>query len=131
MNSSLGLPDILDTETQFRSKKELIERFIADHFTKTFMVYLISHSRPIAELLALNRKNITDWALLDLQDIETLPAVRWKLINLGRMSENKHQTTLEKLNGIFDGIRILSHLKSIKNHQVMLSRYNGVRIGVF
>ncbi len=43
-----------------------------------------------------------DCSLLDLKDIETLPAVRWKLINLGRMSEKKHQAALEKLNGVLE-----------------------------
>lgn len=141
--------DLFDIKMFFEREGRQFSRKI----TKTFIVYLISHSRPIAELLAPNRKNITgifeqefaamttepvlleellqtredlistvhtsftandraflrsfkskspDWSLLDLKDIEILPAVRWKLINLERMSENKHQMALEKLNSILD-----------------------------
>ncbi|MEJ0063313.1 MAG: nucleotidyl transferase AbiEii/AbiGii toxin family protein [Alphaproteobacteria bacterium] len=115
---------------------------IDDDLRKTFLVYLISHHRPIAELIAPTRKDIRnifegefarmttipvtvadleetrekfiktlrasltkqekafllsfksrepDWPLLGLQDVENLPAVRWKLLNLQKMSEQKHQ----------------------------------------
>jgi predicted nucleotidyltransferase component of viral defense system len=115
---------------------------------RTFLVYLISHNRPMAELLDPKRADIRslfegefarmtrepvsleelegtrerlisdinatlsetdkrfllsfkartpDWSLLDLEGGSNLPAVRWKLQNLGRMSEDKHREALEKL----------------------------------
>jgi len=38
-----------------------------------------------------------EWDLLGLDGISELPAVKWKLINLGRMSEGKHREALEIL----------------------------------
>ena len=115
---------------------------------KTFLVYLIGHNRPIAELLAPRRRDIAglydgefremvrepvplqtlldarerlvealhaafteedrafllsvkgrkpDWSLIDLPGIADLPAVRWKLVNLNRMSEAKHAAALDRL----------------------------------
>ena len=121
---------------------------ITEKVRKSFLVYLISHPRPIVELLDPNpqdmsqayhqefkgmtfeqvalqeladtqnylRENIKniltkaekrfllsfkslkpDWDLLGLHNIDQLPAVKWKLINLRRMSKTKHQIALEKL----------------------------------
>lgn len=41
-----------------------------------------------------------DWALLGLDGVSELPAIKWKQINLAKMSENKHKLALEKLKGI-------------------------------
>jgi predicted nucleotidyltransferase component of viral defense system len=118
---------------------------------KTFLVYLISHRRPMAELLSPARKDIRamfgsefkdmtrepvtfdqllevrerlirevqgsltdadrdfllsvkgrrpDWSLLDLPGIDKLPSVQWKLHNLNRMSDDKHQMALAQLEAI-------------------------------
>ena len=120
---------------------------------QTFLVYLISHNRPIAELLnprridirrlfegefrQMTREPVTieeleaareklihdiltslneadkqflfsfksrmpDWPCLELEGIQELPAVRWKLQNLNRMSDEKHRQALEKLVTILD-----------------------------
>ncbi len=120
---------------------------------KTFLVYLISHNRPMANLLDPNRKDIRvlyesalrtitltpvsldslvearerlvagihaaltdrdraflmsvknrkpDWTLLDLPDIADLPAVKWKLYNLGRMSGENHAAALGRLQRVLD-----------------------------
>ena len=37
------------------------------------------------------------WHLLGLKDVEQLPAVKWKLLNLEKMSKTKHQQAVEKL----------------------------------
>ncbi len=121
---------------------------ISEELRKTFLVYLISHNRPIAELIAPVRKNIRhifegefsnmstlqvtlvqleetreqfikvlraglteqekafllsfkayqpDWTLLGLDGIEQLPAVRWKLLNLQKMPQDKHAKALQAL----------------------------------
>jgi len=121
---------------------------ITEKIRKAFIVYLISHPRPIVELLNPNLQNIYDvyhqefrgmifeqislneliqtqkllfqkikdvltkdekefliafksldpqWNLLGLEDVAKLPAVKWKLINLEKMSKTKHQKALEKL----------------------------------
>ena len=41
-----------------------------------------------------------DWALLGLDDVSELPAIKWKQINLAKMPDNKHKLALEKLKGI-------------------------------
>lgn len=114
----------------------------------TFLVYLISHRRPMAELLTARRKDIAeafekefkdmtsepvtlaalleareqmighirramtdrdrkfllsvknkapDWSLIDLPNVAELPAVKWKLLNLGRMSADKHRLAVDRL----------------------------------
>jgi predicted nucleotidyltransferase component of viral defense system len=121
---------------------------IDDRLRKAFVVYLISHDRPMAEVLAPDRLDITaeykrgfegmvhdpvtldellkarediiagivgkmpehhkrflvsvkrgepDWALLDLPVAKDLPAVRWKLENLAKLSPEKRAELLKKL----------------------------------
>lgn len=115
---------------------------------KALLVYLISHPRPIAELLQPVRKDIKhlyegefaqmeeehvslkeleltrekliqcinedlterekqflllfknktpDWHLIELEGVEELPAVKWKMINLKKMETDKHKAAYEKL----------------------------------
>lgn len=121
---------------------------ITDDLRRTFLVYLISGNRPMAELLNPHRKDIRsvyegefvnmaeihvsveeleearenlvqtihqgltedekqfllsfksrspNWSLLGLEGIEDLPAVKWKLLNLNKMPEDKHTQALSKL----------------------------------
>jgi len=121
---------------------------IDDKLRKAFIVYLISHDRPMAEVLAPERLDISaeykrgfegmvhdpvtfgellkaredlisgivgkmpehhkrfmvsvkrgepDWALLDLPDVKDLPAVRWKLENLAKLSNEKRAELLKRL----------------------------------
>ncbi len=123
-----------------------------EEIKKAFIVYLISHGRPIVELLnpnmtdiatvyeqeftgmtdeKLELKDLTDtfntlkkliktslndnekefllsvkrkepaWELLGLKDIDKLPSVKWKQINLGRMTSEKHKEAYEKLERFF------------------------------
>lgn len=124
---------------------------IADSLRKALLVYMISHNRPIAELLRPNFKDISglyegefrsmaqedvplhelettrerlvdlihaslteqerqflltfkrcapEWTLLGLQGVEHLPAVRWKLRNLKKMSAASHTKALNELERI-------------------------------
>jgi hypothetical protein len=41
-----------------------------------------------------------DWSLLDLPGIDKLPSVQWKLHNLNRMSDDKHQMSLAQLEAV-------------------------------
>ncbi len=38
-----------------------------------------------------------EWSLLGLQDIDNLPAVKWKMINLQKMPKDKHKQAMQKL----------------------------------
>jgi predicted nucleotidyltransferase component of viral defense system len=122
---------------------------INDNLRKAFIVYLLSHDRPMAEVLAPTRRDISaeykrgfegmvdvpvtldellqareeligeivgkmpeqhqrflssvkrgepDWALLDLPGVKDLPAVRWKLENLTKLSPEKRARLLAGLN---------------------------------
>lgn len=44
-----------------------------------------------------------DWPLLGLRNVELLPAVRWKMINLGKMDKDRHAQALENLEDILFG----------------------------
>lgn len=121
---------------------------------KTFLVFLISHQRPMSELLSPHRKDIREvyeaefmqmaevdipveeleetreklielintgmtpnerkfllsfkerkpqWELLGLpntKEVANLPSVQWKLFNLARMDNTRHQRAVEKLKGV-------------------------------
>jgi hypothetical protein len=122
---------------------------IDDKVRKAFIVYLLSHDRPMAEVLAPPRLDISaeyrrgfegmvdepvtldellkaredlitaivskmpeqhkrflisvkrgepDWALFDLPGAKDLPAVQWKLENLGKLSDEKRAQLLKRLN---------------------------------
>ena len=131
---------------------------LTEEIRKATLVYIISHQRPIAELLAprckdlktiyenefanmserevsldeltaafeqlveeLNQKltaderafllsfkcshsngNQSDWSLLGLDNIEHLPAVRWKQQNLNRMKSEKRQQAIDKLRQVLN-----------------------------
>lgn len=121
---------------------------ITDELRKAFIVYLISHGRPMHELLKPKFKDIKniyegeflnmteqvvplvkleeareemvkqlsqsftdderkfmlsfkskkpDWNLLGLESVKELPAIKWKLLNLSKMSDAKHQLAYSKL----------------------------------
>lgn len=124
---------------------------LSDELRKALLVYIISHPRPISDLLQPQLKDIAaiyegefrhmaeidvplgelescrsalislvnssltdserqfllsfknrspDWSLLGLQGLDQLPAVRWKLQNLGKMSADKHAVALDRLRKI-------------------------------
>jgi predicted nucleotidyltransferase component of viral defense system len=134
----------------FDMKLELEAEGITDAMRKGFLVYLISHDRPISELInptRLDRRDLfanefrgmareavtyealvdarermiatladsitaeerqflmsfkegkPDWQLLGLNGVDRLPAVRWKLLNIGRMKPPAHAEALKKLKG--------------------------------
>ena len=115
---------------------------------RAFIVYLISHPRPMIEILNPQPKDVRDifekefkgmiaeevtcedlhtarddlvsmlqsqlttderrfivsvkeghptWELLTLEGIENLPAVKWKILNIGKMDPSKHQKAVRKL----------------------------------
>jgi len=52
----------------------------------------------------LSFKNLEpDWSLLRLDGIKDLPAVKWKLLNLEKMSKDKHKKALEELKKALHG----------------------------
>ncbi len=121
---------------------------LTSEIRKAFVVYLVSHPRPMVEILNPQQKDISDifkkefkdmiaediasellettrdeliailqeeltsderrfivsikqgqplWDLLELERIQDLPAVKWKLLNISRMDPTKHQKAVHKL----------------------------------
>lgn len=51
----------------------------------------------------LSFKNLEpDWALLELDAVSELPAIKWKQINLAKMPDEKHKLALEKLKKVLN-----------------------------
>lgn len=74
------------------SYKHLIE-------TREHLIKKIKDSLTISEqefLISFKSLN-PNWNLLGLKNIERLPAVKWKLMNIEKMNKAKHQKALEKL----------------------------------
>jgi predicted nucleotidyltransferase component of viral defense system len=121
---------------------------ISERLKNAFLVYLMSHNRPMAELLAPNLVDIeplylaefdgmmfepislldlegtlsqliqkvhgaltdpdrrflvsfkngeADWSAFPIPDVERLPAIQWKMLNLNRMDRTKRQKAIIKL----------------------------------
>jgi len=134
--------DLFDVNMMFKHEG------LTDTIRKAFIVYLISHPRPMIELLNPGLNEMRDvyenefkgmsieevdydelvatrdrlvvlllkslkpqekefivsvksgkpeWGLLELEGIDKLPAVRWKLLNIERMNRTKHEEALNKL----------------------------------
>lgn len=132
----------------FDIKLLLEDEGLTDEIRKSFIVHLVSHDRPMAELLNPNfldlkkaftadfegmtlvrvspeeleearaglvktiRKDMTDkecrfilsikkgdpeWELIELEGVDRLPAVQWKLLNISRTGKAKHKQALERL----------------------------------
>ena len=126
---------------------------ITDDLRKAFIVYLISHDRPISEVIVPRRKDIAtefahgfegltaetvalddlleareafiaavagdmpdahkefligfkrgkpDWSLLGVPGAADLPAVRWKQINLDKLSADHRAKLVAQLGGVLD-----------------------------
>ncbi len=51
------------------------------------------------------KQGAPDWALLPLQGVDRLPAVRWKLANIQKMGADKHRQSLELLEQALGSLR--------------------------
>ena len=48
------------------------------------------------------KEGMPQWDLIGLEGVQNLPAVQWKLLNIGRMAPAKHQKALRKLRDYLD-----------------------------
>jgi predicted nucleotidyltransferase component of viral defense system len=127
---------------------------ISERLKNAFLVYLMSHNRPMAELLAPHlvdieplyraefdgmtfipislldlegtlsqliqkihgaltdpdrrflvsfKKGEADWSAFPIPDVERLPAIQWKMLNLNRMERTKRQKAIIKLEKVLHG----------------------------
>ncbi|HOO40334.1 MAG TPA: hypothetical protein PK425_07955 [Syntrophales bacterium] len=54
-------------------------------------------THPEKQFIVSVKERRPQWDLLDMEGIENLPAVKWKLLNIGRMNPSKHRNTVRKL----------------------------------
>jgi predicted nucleotidyltransferase component of viral defense system len=138
----------------FDMRDLLANEGIGDDLRRAFIVYLISHDRPISEVLNARRKDITvefsenfegmttepvkldelletrealvaaivgdmpkahrdflvgfkqgapDWSLLGVPEAANLPAVRWKQLNLDKLSVNTRDRMINQLKTVLVG----------------------------
>ncbi len=65
-----------------------------DHLVSTLQSELTTKER--AFIISV-KEGHPRWDLLPLEGIENLPAVKWKLLNIGKMDPSKHQNAVNKL----------------------------------
>lgn len=84
--------DFLDMTEEEVSYDELVQvrsdllRLIKEQLTQDEKDFLISF-----------KEGKPNWKLLGVDGVENLPAVKWKLLNIGKMDEGKRSESLEKL----------------------------------
>jgi len=95
-----GLSDIRSVfETEFRDMVE--EEVTCEELVETRkdLVARIASDLTLSErkfIISVKEGN-PQWDLIGLEGIQSLPAVQWKLLNIGRMAPAKHQQAVRKL----------------------------------
>ena len=75
----------IPVEALEKSREDLV-RMIKEELTEDEREFILSvkKAQPV-------------WELLGLEDIEDLPAIQWKLMNLSKMNSSKHKVAVRKL----------------------------------
>lgn len=74
------------TIEELLAAKDVLLRTLRQQLTKDERMFILSF-----------KEGQPDWKLIGLEGIEHLPAVQWKLMNIRRMSKEKHRASFEKL----------------------------------
>jgi len=86
-------------ETEFQGMT--LEEVTCEDLEKTReeLVSMIAGGLTVAEkqFIVSVKEGKPRWELIGVEGIENLPAVRWKLLNIGRMSPSKHKKAVHKL----------------------------------
>lgn len=95
-----GLSDIRSVfETEFRDKAE--EEVTCEELeeTRKELVARIASdlTLPERQFILSVKEGKPQWDLIGLEGVQSLPAVQWKLLNIGRMAPAKHQQAVRKL----------------------------------
>jgi hypothetical protein len=83
------MPEEKVSLTELEDTRDFLIKLVNKGFTKDERQFLLSFKNSSPE-----------WKLLGLVGVEDLPAVKWKMINLGRMSEDKSKQAYEKLKSV-------------------------------
>jgi hypothetical protein len=72
--------------------------------TREQLVSVIARELTIQErqFVVSVKERMPQWELIGLEGVQNLPAVQWKLLNIGRMAPAKHQQALRKLRDYLD-----------------------------
>ena len=92
----LRLLPVIDTEKVFALKggtREQLIKLVQERLSDGDKQFLLSF-----------KKGRPDWSLLDVKNVEQLPAVQWKLLNIKRMDRDKHRTALRNLEKVLGSI---------------------------
>ena len=95
-----GLSDIRSVfETEFRDMADEEVTCEALEETRKALVARIASDLTIPErqFIVSVKEGKPRWDLIGLEGVENLPAVQWKLLNIGRMAPTKHQQAVRKL----------------------------------
>jgi predicted nucleotidyltransferase component of viral defense system len=95
-----GFADIRPVfEAEFRDMT--LEEVICEDLEKTReqLVSMIARELTVKEkqFIVSVKEGIPRWDLLGIEGVENLPAVKWKLVNIGRMAPAKHKMAVRKL----------------------------------
>lgn len=88
-----GMSEVGVAQADLEATQARLMATISAHLTEQDAQFLLSFKRQQP-----------DWSLLPLKDVETLPAVRWKLQNLAKMPAARHAQALEKLEAVLNGL---------------------------
>jgi len=84
-----GMTNIPVELTELSDTREQLIRLINKDLTEVERRFLVS--------IKLNKP---DWSLIDIQNIEQLPAIQWKLQNIQKMDKKKQQEAVDKLKDV-------------------------------
>jgi predicted nucleotidyltransferase component of viral defense system len=95
-----GFADIRPVfETEFKDMP--LEDVSCEELEKTReeLISMIAKELTIEEkqFIVSVKERVPRWSLLGLEGVENLPAVKWKLINIGKMNPSKHKKAVSKL----------------------------------
>ena len=86
-------------ENEFRGM--IVENMTCEelHVTRDHLVATLSNELTTEEkqFIVSVKEGLPEWELLGLEGIENLPAVKWKLLNIAKMSPSKHKKAVHKL----------------------------------
>ena len=89
----LNMTKILVTIEELEDVRERLIKAIHTGLTDEEKQFLLSFKTKSPE-----------WALLGIEGIDQLPAVKWKMLNLEKMPKEKHERALQALKGALDAI---------------------------
>ena len=96
-------PGLVDIRTAFEIefKGMTLDEVTCEDLEKTReeLISMIARELTIQEkqFIVSVKEGIPQWDLMGMEGIENLPAVKWKLLNIGKMNPSKHKKSVRKL----------------------------------